>query len=563
MNHSTQIRSAAGHRHLGTHDTKETQMSGFTPSPSRRTFLTAGLGAAALAGLAACSDGSGGTAPDGGSTGAGTPPTYVPYAGVEPDLSEQEGRTSNGFFAYPADPQRYSTTTPGDGRPIAAMVPTAFAIPPTMNQNQFWQELNERLGSELQITATPSAEYDARFATTVAGDSLPDFFYVGSTQSLPQFMAAKAADLTDHLAGDAINDYPALANLPTASWRECIFEGRIRAIPIQRGLMAQPAVLVRADLLAERGVSETPASFEDLATLSSQLTGGNTWAWGSFPLGYVRSMLDIPSFWVIDGEEFGASLQDERHQDALEAVRRLQEAGTINPDAAVAPSSTLKDWFGAGTSILHNDSFVAWFSLYNQYSTVEGLQIQAYPVIGFDGGIGTQMINKPNVGITAISAESADRVETLLKVADYHAAPFGTEEYLFIHYGIEGTHYDLDGTDPTVTERASDINIGSIYISDASRVIYSAKRQETVQAAWDWQLAVSEKSFVDPTSGLYSETASQKLVSLRTNLQNAETDIILGRRAVSDWPAAVEEFMSGGGNQILDEYKAAHAALHS
>ncbi|WP_420111084.1 extracellular solute-binding protein [Pseudactinotalea sp.] len=535
--------------------------------PTRRTFLTAGLGGAALAGLAACSGGGSGSPGGGdgasGEGGADALPAYVPYTAVEPDLGEQEGRTSNGFFAYPAEPRAYADGTPGDGQPITAMVPTAFAIPPTMNQNAFWQELNERLGSELNITATPSGEYDAKFATTVAGDTLSDFFYVGSTQSLPQFMAAKAADLTDHLAGVAINDYPALANLPTASWQECIFEGRIRALPIQRGLMSQPAVLVRADLLAAQGVTEPPADFEDLAALSTQLTGGNTWAWGSFPLGYVRSMLDIPSYWFVDGGEFATSLEDERHQDALEAVRTLQQAGVINPDAAVAPSSTLKDWFGAGTSILHNDSFVAWFSLYNQYSSVEGLEIQAYPVIGFDGGIGTQQINKPNVGITAISADSDDRIETLLKVADYHAAPFGTEEYLFIHYGIEGIHYDLDGPDPAVTERASEINIGSIYISDASRVIYSAKRQETVQSAWDWQHAVSDKSFIDPTNGLYSETASQQLASLRTNLESAEIDIILGRRPVSDWTAAVEAFMSGGGSQILDEYKAAHAALQS
>jgi len=541
-------------------------MSRSTSLPSRRSILMAGLGAAAVAGLTACSDDGGTPTGGGGATGtdgSAVLPTYTPYGGVEPDLAEQEGRTSNAFFAYPSNPGAYSSTTPGDGQPITAMVPTSFAIPPTMGQNPFWQELNERLGSELSITATPSAEYDAKFATTVAGDTLPDFFYLGAMQSLPQFMAAKAADLTDHLAGDAINDYPALANLPTASWHQCIVDGRIRAIPIQRGLMAQPAVLVRADLLAAAGITETPENFDDLMALSEQLTGGNTWAWGSFPLPYVRSMLDIPGYWKIEDGEFATNLEDERHQDALEAVRKLHEAGVINPDAAVAPSSTRKDWFGSGTTILHEDSFVAWFSLYNQHASVEGLDIQALPVIGFDGGTGTQMINKPNVGITAISAAAADRVETLLKVADYHAAPFGSEEYLFIHYGIEGMHYDLDGSDPVVSERASEINIGSIYISDAARAIYSARRQETVQAAYDWQMQVTEKSFVDPTNGLYSESASQQWSALQTGLQSTETDIMLGRRPVSDWAAAVEDFLSGGGNQIIEEYKAAHAALES
>jgi putative aldouronate transport system substrate-binding protein len=536
-------------------------MSAHPPHPSRRAVLTTGLGIAALAGISACSsdsDDDGSNSEGGSGGGSAALPAYIPYEGVEADLPVQDGRTSSGFFAYPASPATISTGTPGDGEPITAMGPTSFALPPAMDQNAFWQEKNERLGSELHITLTPGGEYDAKFATTVAGRALPDFFHVGSTQSLPQFMASEAADLTEFLSGDAIAAYPGLANIPTASWEDCIFDGRIRAIPIQRGLVNLPTLFARQDLLEAAGITEPPQTFEELHDLSKEVTGGNTWGWGSLPLAYARSTVDVPSYWTIVDGTFTSTLGDERHEQALEAVRALQDAGVVNPDAASSPMSTKKDWFGAGRSIFHEDSFIAWFSLYVQHGSVPGLNIQALPVIGFDGGTGTQFVPNPNYGITAISAGSADRAETLLRVADYLAAPFGTEEYLFCKYGIEGVNYELEGSDPVPTDAANEVNIGSLYIADAARVIYAPNREAVVQAAWDQQNRVTEKSLQDPTLGLYSETASRKLASLEGALADAELDIMLGRRPVSDWSAAVEEFNAGGGADILAEYQAAY-----
>src|SRR5690606_15649670 len=118
---------------------------------------------------------------------------------------------------------------PGDGTPVTFMGPTSFAAPPPLRNNTFWQEMNARVGSDLDINLTPAGEYDAKFATSVAGDQLPDMFYIGGMASLPQFMTSKAADLTEYLSGDNILNYPGLANIPTDSWRECIFDGTIRS----------------------------------------------------------------------------------------------------------------------------------------------------------------------------------------------------------------------------------------------------------------------------------------------------------------------------------------------
>jgi putative aldouronate transport system substrate-binding protein len=54
--------------------------------------------------------------------------------------------------------------------------------------------------------------------------------------------------------------------------------------------------------------------------------------------------------------------------------------------------------------------------------------------------------------MTAMKKTSPDRVEELLRIHDWIASPFGTEEYLFVEYGSEGRDYRLDGTDPILTE---------------------------------------------------------------------------------------------------------------
>lgn len=528
----------------------------------RRAVLGGLLGVGAATGLATagCSTGGGGGPVEQDREAVNQVlPSYQAYDGVTPTLPAEPGRTVAAFDAYPAEPPRYTEEVPGDGEPLTFMGPTSFGMPPALKNNTFWQEMNSRVGSPLDISLTQAGDYDAKFATVVAGGQLPDMYLVGQTPSLPKFMVSEAADLTEHLAGDKILDYPALANLPTESWRQCIYGGTIRALPVQRGLVSLPSVLVREDLLRATGVASTDVTdFESLYDLSKELTGGKTFAWTSAPLNHIRMMLDIPQTWVLgDDGKLSTSLQDERQEEALEATRRLVADKLVHPAADSTPVATRKLWFGTGIGPLHPDSFIAWFSLYTQNAEVEGIEIQALPMAGFSGGQGTQSVPRPNYGITAINASVTDRIPTLLKIADWLAAPVGTEEYLFNKYGIEGLNYTLDGTDPVPTDKSDAVNIGSLYICDAARAIYSPGRPEATKSAWEHQKAVTEKSAGDPTYGLYSETYARKIRTLNRALNAVRGDIVAGRKPVSDWKKAAEDFLSKGGNQILKEYQEA------
>lgn len=527
---------------------------------SRRTVLGSSLGLGAAAVITGC--GSASTTPEEkASATASVLPNHIPYSEIEPDLPAEDGVTPAAFTAYPSDPVQFSSEAPGDGDPIRFSGPTSFGLPPALSDNPFWQEMNSLIGSDLQISLTPSADYDQKFATMVAGDSLPEAFYVGNMPARDQFLTAKAADLTEHLAGDAIAEYPGLANIPSDSWKECIVDGAIRAIPLQRGLVGLNSVLMRNDILAEAGIDKAEITdFESLREISKELTGGNRWAWADAPIAHLRRMCDIPITWTLEDGTLSTNLLDDRQEQALEAARTLVEDGSIIPDAAGTPASTKKQWFGGGQVSFMTDSFIAWFSLYIANTGVEGLDIQAMGIPGMEGGQGTQNLPKPNAGFTAFSAEATDRLPTLLRVADWLSAPFGTQEYLLNKYGLEGRHYTLEGSDPVPTDLATEVNIGSLYYSDATRVIYSPGRPDAVEDSWEHQKSVNAKSVADPTYGLTSDTGSRKLGSLMGELRGIEEDIIFGRKEISAWKPAAQKFLDDGGTQILEEYQESYEA---
>src|SRR4029450_10886906 len=90
------------------------------------------------------------------------------------------------------------------------------------------------------MAITPGAAYPTKFATMMAGDDLPDimhvFFGYSVAPNLPAFFKAKCADLTPYLSGDAAKEYPYLAALPSAAWKNSAsaIDGQLWLVPIHR-----------------------------------------------------------------------------------------------------------------------------------------------------------------------------------------------------------------------------------------------------------------------------------------------------------------------------------------
>jgi putative aldouronate transport system substrate-binding protein len=66
----------------------------------------------------------------------------------------------------------------------------------------------------------------------------------------------------------------------------------------------------------------------------------------------------------------------------------------------------------------------------------------------------------------------------------------------------------------------------------------------------------------DASLGLYSSTQASSGVQLIQPFGDGITDIVAGRRPMSDFEGLVSTWKSAGGDKIRAEYQAAYAAAH-
>lgn len=528
---------------------------------NRRQLLKVGLAAGALTAtgmsLTACSTDGAGDGGSGAVNDAVALPDHLRYDGVEPDFRGENG-VDDAVLAYPTDPVKAIAEPPGDGQPVTAMAMTNTPIPPQVDTNQFWQELNRHLGFDLEMQLVPSADFSEKFQTAVAGDLLPDLFamFTGGIRSLPQLLDAKAVDLTPHLSGDAIGKYPMLANIPTDSWKLSVYGGKIFGVPVPRGAQSSLTLYGRRDLLEAEGVTSRPESLDDFATLCKQLTARNSdiWALGRVPMAWIRQSFGIANDWSVQDDTLISALEDERQQDALETGRRLLSDEVVRPESFTSSGSVRKSWMVNDAIWLVDDTFSGWPDFY-LYPVSDTFRLLTWAPPSIDGGDAPIWLSSPTYGITAISKKASDRVEALLSLLNYFAAPFGTEEYLFKMFGIEGVHHTLEGTDPVLTPKGkTETQLSLKYLSQGPWTIYLAGRPEVTKDAFEAQSALVPTAVPDPTVGLYSETSIKD--GPKIGLGDLESEILQGRKPVSAWAPAVAEWKKKGGDKIRDEYRA-------
>lgn len=301
----------------------------------------------------------------------------------------------------------------------------------------------------------------------MAGGQLPEMFFIAEVADMASMVQATCLDLSEHLSGDNIKKYPNLAAIPADCWDAGRYGGRLYGIPSPRGAMSSGVLYRRDDLLAQKGIKPEWKSFQEFFELAKQLNDpqGGRWASTIVPGQYIKNMLGIPNFWRFEEDAMKSWWTAPQLEDALEAQRKWAEAGLMNPDAFAKPST--KMWFKNGSAYFNPDAFSAWSSYMSGAPT--GFDIDVCPIPAFDGnGNGHMWMSFPSYGRSGINKKAADRVETLLKVADYLAAPFGTKEYLDVKYGKEGSDYTKQGTDPVPTESgATNTQLGLKYLADS------------------------------------------------------------------------------------------------
>jgi putative aldouronate transport system substrate-binding protein len=474
-----------------------------------------------------------------------------------------------GYLTYPASPKKLYDKPPASGGTISILKNGDVPLPAPVDKNVYWQELNKRVGAELKITQLAS-DYSAKLATTIAGGDLPDMLRLPAQAHMLDLLKAKFQDLSPWLAGDKIKDYPSLAAQPSWGWPGAVYGDGIWGIQWCFGSLAGSENRIRQDIFDELGVKPQLSNGQDLLDLCAALTDDkrNRWAIGdlnSSAVAMVKEMVGVPNGWRVDGGKFTADYETDEYKEMLDQVNKIWKKGYVYPDA----STTLvrgQELFLAGQAAMLRQAYTNWPFLANRGSATDKNFKQSGLILPkWDGGgQAAHFLTSGYTTMLVLKKASDERIEELLRVLDWFAAPFGSEEYLFIEFGVPDRDYKLTGSDPISTATGTNEcrNMFMTYIAGAPLPLYSAGLPDETKAQYDELGKLMDVTVPLPTAGLYSETALGAGQTVTKNITDLQNDILSGRKPLSAWDGGVRSWRSAGGDKMRSEYEEAYAAAH-
>jgi putative aldouronate transport system substrate-binding protein len=498
--------------------------------------------------------------------------TFVP-SGVEgvPDV----------YLKYP-EPKKTYDGVPGKGGTVKAFT-ISYSPPPTpRDDNLYWQELEKRLGVTWEIDMTPQPNYGEKSAAYLAGGDLPDLFYINPGQNASQQYQALAQgaflDLTPYVTGDALQQFQNLSQFPAFMWENLKFQGKIFGVPNPSGRAAgQPHY--RVDWAEKLG--ESPETWDGLRAMLAAFTNGDpdgngsqdTWGQGRFNSGWwawdnriTQQAVRAPNNWRLNDDGTLVNvIETDEYRQAIELQIQMFQDGAYHPDAASMTFDDSKNTFIAGGTGLHYEGTTSFYgrgTTGGQLAEAHpGAKITNVPIVAVDGGPGVTH-NGPGyfgyVGIPADRGGDEERVLELLRILDYLASPFGSEEQLFLDNGIEGTHWEYNEVGAPVRNDKGQQDISDLtYLMGSQNVLFYA---DDPQLGLEVQRVLKDSVAVgieDPTLVLFSQTNVDQGPVLSQLGMDSITPIVTGREPFESLDAAIQAWRDQGGEQIRQEYQEA------
>jgi len=537
-------------------------------APSRRSFLATGaVAAVAVAGgvplLAACGgSGSGAGSKEGTTTGKALKkvvPSYVPLNLVQPDVPGVNG-SSPGFTKLP-DPLVVSVkSVPGKGSTFRVMTPLWGTVP--KKNNPYYTAVNKAVGATLNFDPQDGNTYQDKIGAVLAGSDIPDVVTIPGWNMQGQIrnaITAKFADLSPYLAGDAVKKYPNLANIPTGAWQYSVFGGKLRGLPMPTPIIGN-AIFYRKDLI---GSGAVPGSADDLLAFGKEYTSPKKKVWAFDDLWVCIQMIfgllpDAPHYWRLEDGKLVHKIETKEYREALAFARKLHDGGYVHPDAEAGKDADSKIRFTSGRVVMYNDGTGGWKGMVTEQATANPkFDMQALDFFSPDGGTPTLWQSDPAGIFTFLSKKLPKaKIEEFLAIADYAAAPFGTEEFMLTNYGVKGTHYTVKDGAPTYTPQGVEEAQPSTFLFVASpptSIAYPDQPQLAKDyAAWMARQAPHVKK---PMFFGMQVVEPQRYASLYTPFDDLQKDIRRGRKKVSDVDDAVNTWRKSGGDKLRDWYQ--------
>jgi putative aldouronate transport system substrate-binding protein len=277
-------------------------------------------------------------------------------------------------------------------------------------------------------------------------------------------------------------------------------------------------------------------------------------------------MFGAPHNWGFDGTgKLVRNRETEPYKAAVGFVRDLMTAGVYPPDVATITQS--RPQHAQGRFVVAIDGYGnSWIDLLQQGAQYGNHFHLVPPFAATAGGKPQAFLSHGFVSMNVLKKNSPDKIREVLRIMNFLAAPFGSQEDLLLSYGLPDSDYSLDDRGnpipkPEGVPRAS--YVPWRYIAQHPWVNYRADLPGFARARFEAQQLLMPLGVSDPTDGYYSATAWTRGQTADVHFQDGLIDIILSRRPMSDYDGLVTAWRTEAGDVVRKEFMDAMAAVRA
>jgi putative aldouronate transport system substrate-binding protein len=451
--------------------------------------------------------------------------------------------------------------------------------------NPVGSALEKVIGTKLDVTWVPNSSYEDKTNITLAGNDIPDVMVIQGKDSgfVSNAEAGAFWDLTSYL-----KDYPNLKTTEPQVQEASSVNGKVYGIFRARDVM-RTSVMVRKDWLKKLGLS-MPKTTADLLKVAKAFTDDDPdgdgqkdtygiaipkWPGGfatNSPYDAIETWFGAGNDWYQTGGKLEPSFMSPKWIDALKYEKQLVQGGYVNPDYATLDSVDWNQPFLTGKAGIIIDT-------YSRARQINGLLEKQDPntyqnmvavtgnLIGPDGAM--HALPTPGYsGFLAIPKTSVKTVSQLRAVLAVLNKMNSKQAQIIMNNGLEGQNFTVkDGhaLPMTTTDATNLTTIVASYAQLGTNVTGSKFYPPAQPNAYDQQMYDAEQATMtsdtkhavyNPAAAFVSQTYSQEGATLDNIIVDARLKYISGQDTLDQVKAAIQQWKSSGGSQVISETNA-------
>jgi putative aldouronate transport system substrate-binding protein len=316
------------------------------------------------------------------------------------------------------------------------------------------------------------------------------------------------------------------------------------------------------------GADYVPKDAADFKKVLGQLNRPqeNRWAIGNvgtndtlYGMGGYAQMFNAPNNWKLEGGKLIKDRETEEYKAAIGYVRDLFASGLFPPDAPNWTNSRTEALLTRKVAVSLEGQGNSWVDFW-QRGLQANPQMHFSMIKPFPSDAKQKAINFLGTGFVSMNVlkkASPDRIKELLRVLNWLASPFGSQEDLLLQYGLEGSDYTKDEKGNPKPTQEGIARAGWVpwrYMAQHPWVYYQAGLDGFAKASNEAEKATISIGIDDPTNGFYAPTQYSKGAVADIAWNDAMRDIITSRRPLSDYDTVLKEWQTAAGDQVRKEY---------